>query len=163
MFVTRYSFYLFHLLSSNVARKMLNVYYLEYSNISFFCSHDHSHRYHDSHRDRSSHHSSDYSRTHDRSADHTRSHDQHSRSSYERSSDHHSRSYEKGRDRRDDHHRSSARDYLPENRYHSHRDRNTDSTSRHGNSTSSPKSGVANDSKRHGEEKRGLETDREKR
>ena len=127
----------------------------------FFYRHDHSHRYHDSHRDRSSYHSSDYSRPHDRSSDHSRPHDQHSRS-YERSSDHHSRSYEK-KDRRDDHHRGSSRDYSSESRHHSHRDRNSDSASRHSNPTSSPKSGSSHEGKRYGEEKRSSETDREKR
>lgn len=123
--------------------------------------HDHSHRYHEPQRDRPSYHTSDYSRTHDRPSEHSRSHDQHSRASYERNSDHHSRSYEKSRDRRDDHHRSSVREYSSESRYHAHRDRNSDSSSsRHGNQTSSPKSG---EGKRHGEDRRSLETDREKR
>ena len=122
--------------------------------------HDYSHRYHDSHRERPSFHSSDYSRTHDRPLDHSRSHDQHSRS-YERSSDHHSRSYDK-RDRRDEHHRSGPRDYSSESRYHSHRDRISDSTLRHGNLASSPKSSSTHESKRN-EDRRSMETEREKR
>lgn len=134
-------------------------YLVTWSTTSFFRS-DYSHRYHDSYRDRPSFHNSDFSRTHERSSDHGRSHDQHSRG-YERNSDH-SRSYEK-RDRRDDYHRGSSRDYLSEGRYHhSHRERNSDSTLRHGNSASSPKSGSTHESKRY-EEKRSVEGERDKR
>lgn len=123
--------------------------------------HDHGHRYHDTHRDRPSHHSSDYSRSHDRSSDHGRPHDQHSRS-YDRSSDHHSRSYDK-RERRDDYHRGDSREYSSESRHHSNRDRNSDFTSRHGNPPGSPKLGSTHDSKRYGEDKRTVDTDRDKR